>query len=185
MMTRTLLDDVRNERWDAVGAGVALLEDPEDQAWLLAELCFHGQTSLVKALLDRGANPNVRYPGAVASLLAFDLEPGTTAVGQTILGAAWRGHATLPTLEVLLAAGADPDGHTFSGYTPVQLAVALDRREWAAMLLRCGADPYRPSTDLDRPTAFDIAEGVAWAEALLREWVKRPATRRVRNTQEQ
>ncbi|GGK36165.1 hypothetical protein GCM10008955_32640 [Deinococcus malanensis] len=165
----TVLDHVCNGRWLDVRTFLEQsppLGDPDASA-LLAELCYHGQPELVVFLLTLGANPDVPYHLHSASPHAYDLEPGTTAVGQTILGSVWGRYDTLSTLEALLSAGADANLHTFSGYTPLQLAIAFDRPAFAEALLRRGADPYRPSTDLDRPDAFVFAQDHPWARALL------------------
>ena len=165
------LDDIRNERWLAVQEFLDQLPlhglSELDKSVLLAELCFHGKSHLVRQLLELGADPNFCFDGTNVSPFSYDLEPGTTPIGQTILGSKWRGHRTFRTLHVLLMGNGDPNAITFSGYTPLQLAIVFDRPEFAGLLLLYGADPHKSSADLDKPTAFDFAHEFEWARPML------------------
>jgi len=168
-----LLDHIRNGRWDEVSefmeehlfAGMT----NEDRSTILTELSFHGVVELIDKLLQSDADPNYRFDG-VRGELSYDLEPGTTPLGQTILGAAWKRNQTLNTLNHLLAARANPNGITYSGYTPLQLAIVFGQQDLAIDLLEAGADPYCPSADLDKPDAFEFAADKPWAMTMLEKW---------------
>ncbi len=151
----------RDRRWsdvdEEIDRGLGL--STEELSKLLVILCEYGGKDYVSKLVQRGANPDYR------------LQTGETPISQTIIGSRGR-NPTLGTLVALLNAGANPNEITFGGYTPVQLAIAENRPEYAALLLLGGADPFLPSVDPDRPTAFTIAERSrnGWAEDMLRRW---------------
>ena len=175
------LDDVRNRRWlDIIEyLDELLLEiNSESMSMLLVTVAFfENTTQIVDKLISAGANPSFNYPfdgvcdqGKVRFL---DCEPGATPVGQTILGSSYELQETLPTLKSLIAHGADVNQITYSGYTPIQLAIVFDRPAHAELLLQSGADPWRPSADLDKPNAFDLSNDRSkdWAKALLNKYM--------------
>lgn len=136
---------------------------------LLCELAYYGQTELVRAVLGLGSDPNYRYEYAHADLEALTVNayPGTTALGQAILGCADHHHETTIALKALIDAGANPDTHTYNGYTPLQLAIIENCPDHAKLLFDSGADPAMPSADMDRPSAYFFARDVDWARKLL------------------
>lgn len=147
------------------GTGFADVE----KSVLVCELAYYGQTELVCLLLGLQADPNYRYEYDRAELAALNLNayPGTTALGQSILGCAEHRHDTTATLKALIDAGANPDRHTYRGYTPLQLAIVENCPNHAKLLFEHGADPAMPSADMDRPSAYFFARDVDWAKKLL------------------
>ena len=159
-------------RWSEVAGIVqrdsAALADVEKSV-VLCELVYYGQTELVRLLLGLGANPNYRYEYEHADLASLNLDAysGTTALGQTVLGCAEHRHDTVATMKALIDAGANPNTHTYNGYTPLQLAIVENCPRHAKILFECGADPAMPSADMDRPSAYFFARDVDWAKKLL------------------
>jgi ankyrin repeat protein len=100
-----------------------------------------GNPALVKLLLDRGADPNVRYE-----------EPDSTGDFQTpLLNAAWHGH--VECLRLLLEHGADVNvrGGPFER-TPLLCAATTGSEEAVRLLLARGADAV--AQDWKGDTAF-------------------------------
>jgi ankyrin repeat protein len=99
-----------------------------------------GQGEVVRLLLERGADPDVRNGQGI--------DPMTLAVytGQDDVG------------RLLIEAGADPDARTPTGPTLLGLAVALGRAETARMQLDAGADPNRWARG-HTPLTFAVARG--------------------------
>jgi ankyrin repeat protein len=142
-------------------------------ALVLCELCYYGKIQSIQQLLNAGADPNYRYSGDEESSVVYRLVayPRTTPLGQTILGCSERHYDTKVVMERLLDCGADPNMHTYAGYTPLQLTILNDCPEHARVLLSRGADPYKLYDDVEPSDAFDVAreEGCAWGAKLLSE----------------
>lgn len=60
--------------------------------------------------------------------------------GDSVLHRAIRG-GHLAVVEVLLAAGADPNKRNAQGMTPLALAGRCGHKDIKSLLIRCGADP--------------------------------------------
>lgn len=163
-------------RWREVSEALAHSRDeltPKDLSVVLCELAYYGKLQVVTKLLDMGADPNFRYDLAEESRLAYILQgfPRTTPVGQTILGSSHGRSQTVDALRILLAKGASPDGFTYQGYTPLQLAIMENCREHAAVLLGRHADPMKRCEDplIPEGNAFHFAELAGkWAVDLLK-----------------
>jgi hypothetical protein len=153
-----------------------------DRSILLYEFCYTGEIDLVKFLIERGVEldfdsyiavtQDVGREGRVLTYWEDSIHPGSTPIGQAILGTADGVAWNMPVLDKLLGAGADPNRHTYSGYTPLQLAIVCDLPEMAGLLLLRGGDPSKPSTDFDNPTAFDFLDEHTWARYMLERWRK-------------
>lgn len=101
------------------------------------------QVSVVKLMLDAGANPDIRnhsteYRGWLEGT------PLHAAIGSE----SWE------IARLLIAAGADVNAKSEGDYTPLHLAVRLDRLETARLLLKNGADV--DAKDADGRTPLDV-----------------------------
>ncbi|WP_116813030.1 ankyrin repeat domain-containing protein [Steroidobacter cummioxidans] len=149
----------------------------KDRSTLLCELCFYGNVHSIEMLLDRQADVNFRFEYEGRSNVAYRVVayPRTTPVGQAILGRSQGRFQTLDTLRLLLQAKADPNLHTYQGYTPLQLAIIEDCPDHAEALLSAGANPHLLCEDPLIPDgdAFYFAKEYgrerAWAHRLLPE----------------
>jgi ankyrin repeat protein len=141
-----------------------------DKSTLLCELLYYGRESIVQPLLAGGADVNFRFEWHAGSRFAYKVAayPGSTPLGQTILGASYRRFNTLPAIEALLLARADPNALTYQGYTPLQLAIVQNCPEHALALLTAGADPH---LKCEYPVdAFELAQDSPWAREMLSRW---------------
>ena len=88
---------------------------------------YHSPLSLIRELLELGANPRTPAPDGFPPLIA------------ALSGAeASRVEGTLP---LLLEFGADPDQRGVNDYTALHMAVAEGHSQAVRMLLESGADP--------------------------------------------
>jgi len=165
------------QRWTEVEEilhGLGSLPE-KDRSTLLCELCFYGNVRCIEMLLDSQVDVNFRFEYEGRSNVAYRVVayPRTTPIGQAILGRSQGRFQTFETLQLLLQARADPNLHTYQGYTPLQLAIIEDCPEHAEALLSAGAnsrllceDPLIPEGD-----AFYFAKQYggerAWAHRLL------------------
>ena len=78
---------------------------------------------LVKALLDKGANPNLKDDGRLATPLFYAAEAGFESC-----------------VRLLLQRGADVNGHDIMGYTPLVLAASKNHPSTLRILLDNGAN---------------------------------------------
>ena len=143
---------------------------------------------VVRLLLDKGADPNLRDEGrpwprdsgnppllfaqskeAVQLLLSKGADPNLPGrQGTTLLHKAAQG-GSLPILQALLDGGAHPDGPTHAStsvMTPLAIAVEAGQRETADALLKAGAQINRMGAGVAaihlalRRTDFDLTK---WA----------------------
>lgn len=121
---------------------------------LIMQAALHGNTSVVKLLLDRGANPNKTNPlGATALhwaagdpakvtlLLAAGADPNAKSnLGRTplLIAASTPGNAA--SLRLLLAKGADPKMVDNSGDGPMGNAASSADPEMLRILIAAGAN---------------------------------------------
>lgn len=100
--------------------------------------CQHGQENVIRVLLSRGAD--VRIKG----------KDNWTALHF----AAWQGHLGIVKL-LVKQAGADVDGQTTDGRTPLHLASQRGQYRVARILIELGADVHKSSAVLN--TALHVA----------------------------
>jgi len=119
-------------------------------------------TATLKALLDGGANPNVRdnsdvspldqafsenNAAAFEELLAHGADANSTnRAGWSPLHAA-AAHGNKAIAELLLKNGADVNAHATDGLTPLHLAAAENHPELVELLLANKADPNARNKD--------------------------------------
>ncbi len=160
---------------------------------LLAHAAQGGSVKAVRLLLDRGADPNaagwggftplvvgIRHPEVVRALLQAGADPNTRDafyIGSPLHAAVVTGN--LHVVVLLLQAKANPnvrgrvDGTTSAAYvfrdiTPLQLAVQLNRRDLAELLLAHDADPNSTGSTDPRPLWFAAAfSDLAMAKTLV------------------
>ena len=123
---------------------------------------YHSPLGFIRALLERGADPNPPahdgFPPLIAALSCSRARPGAPARGDVP-----------EILALLLAFGADPNQRGINDYTALHMAVA--ERNCAALeqLLAAGADPgLRTRIDaLETPRELAEAAGLAEIAQLL------------------
>ena len=111
---------------------------------------YHGPVTLIRELLEAGADPNWPatdgFPPLIAALSCSDAAPGTvvrTDVHELIA--------------MLLAAGAEVDQRGVNDYTPLHFAAAQGDARAVDMLLAAGADPDEITRIDDRETPLEVA----------------------------
>lgn len=124
-------DEIRRQ----IEAGASVDGVSNDGFPLLGLAAFFGHESIVKELLDRGADPNVAAQNAMA------VRPLNSAV------AVRDREASRAIAGLLLAAGADPNPRQAGGWTPLHQAAAAGDDALVALLLERGADPSSESDD--------------------------------------
>jgi hypothetical protein len=126
----------------------------EERAEMLRKALQHDEVSVVKALIEIGADPNFSYYGthtrplmmarSAAATRAL-LDAGATALAQNDNGWTPLGHAVYlapEVTEVLIKAGAPVDQPTDAdGRTALWGAACLGNAGVVALLVRAGADP--------------------------------------------
>lgn len=110
---------------EAVDAGAPVNAQNENGDTMLMLAAYHGHLTLVRGLLQRGANPEL-----------------ANERGQTpLMGVAFKGDAAVA--RVLLEGGAKPDGADPEGKTPLTWATLFNRKEVIAVLEEFGAERER------------------------------------------
>ena len=121
----------------------------------LLTACWLGHASIVSVLLSHGANVNAIHREAGASALEYAVLKGRPDIvemllraganvgkryrdGQTVLHLA-AARTSVPVIDELIAAGADPAAIDATGNTPLDLAVLGNRPEAVRTLLDHGA----------------------------------------------
>ena len=113
---------------------------------------YVGAAPMVRALLARGADPNLANTDGASSLLV--------AVGA--------GH--MDVVEMLIAAGADVDHRSPNGEAPLLVAIAENNLEIVDLLLAGGADPHRENPEGRSPMRLALARSNADLMALLQRY---------------
>jgi len=111
----------------------------------------HSPLSLVRELLDAGADPNSGsgdgFPPLYAALTSATPTPG-----------AMVRHDLPELVELLIRHGADVGQRGFNDYTPLHLAAAQGDLAMVELLLRHGADPNQITRIDDMETPLELAE---------------------------
>ena len=111
----------------------------------------HSPLSLVRELLDAGADPNSDsgdgFPPLIAALTSATPTPGATVR-----------HDLRELVELLLRRGADVEQRGFNDYTSLHLAAAEGDLAMVELLLRHGADPNQITRIDDMETPLELAE---------------------------
>ena len=137
-----------------LAADPALPRARRADGWTLLHLAgFAGRAALVDLLCDAGADPDARAANAMAN---------------TALHAALALGADQPTVERLVARGADVRAAAGGGWTPLHLAASRGDLPAIALLLARGADPAARADDGQPPAAVAAARGHPQAAARLR-----------------
>ncbi|KAM6907737.1 receptor-interacting serine/threonine-protein kinase 4 [Xenentodon cancila] len=124
--------------------------------------CQHGQENVIRVLLSRGAD--VRIKG----------KDNWTALHF----AAWQGHLGIVKL-LVKQAGADVDGQTSDGRTPLHLASQRGQYRVARILIELGADVHMASAGLNTPLHVAAETGHTSTSRLL---IKHQADIHAQNT---
>jgi ankyrin repeat protein len=119
---------------------------------------YHGPLSLMRALLELGADPNYADAGGFPSLFAA-IDRATPDRHEV--------------LALLLAAGADVNQRGFNDYTALHQAACRDDMAAVELLLRHGADPDARTRIDHYATPLEEAErfGHAAGADALRRWL--------------
>ena len=125
---------------------------------------YHSPLSFIRELLAIGADPNpppedhAGFPPLIAALTKTRTVPGST-----------RRDDVPELLALLLAAGADPNQRGINDYTPLHMAVSLNDKVAATLLLAHGADrTLRTRIDeCETPSEMAAAAGLADLATLL------------------
>lgn len=125
--------------------------------------CQHGQENVIRVLLSRGAD--VRLKG----------KDNWTALHF----AAWQGHLGIVKL-LVKQAGADVDGQTTDGRTPLHLASQRGQYRVARILIELGADVHTTSSGFNTPLHVAAETGHTSTSRLL---IKHQADIHAQNTQ--
>ncbi|HEX5801435.1 MAG TPA: ankyrin repeat domain-containing protein [Azospira sp.] len=135
---------------------------------------YHSPLPFIARLLELGAAPNPvdhgGFPPLLAALSCCRSAPGAADATGT------PARPDVPEiLELLLAAGADPEQRGINDYTPLHMAVAEGATEAVRLLLEAGADPSlrtridaceTPREMAEAAGRRDLAELLARYEAL-------------------
>jgi ankyrin repeat protein len=134
----------------AAGADVNAVSSYGNSA--LYNACFADRLPVVTALLEHGADPNLRmtYHSPV---------DGRVEVGLVALMVC----RSAPVVEVLLAAGANPNVSDNHGSTPLMRAALAAGSDAVALLLKSGADP-RIKDAAGRTAADRVRERLSWLD---------------------
>lgn len=112
---------------------------------------YHSPLSLIRTLLEIGADPNPQdhsgFPPLIAALTCSRSVPGAPARSDV---------AEIVTL--LLAFGADPDQRGVNDYTALHMAVSERNLHAVELLLKAGADPLLRTRIDDCETPRGMAE---------------------------
>jgi ankyrin repeat protein len=149
-----------------------------------ARACFTGDTRAVRAALQTGTNPNLRYrdrtllhwaaqegrDSIVAILLAAGADPnlGDRDVRSQPLHTA-AGEGRVRIVRRLLRAGANPNVLVKGMGSPLHLAACYGRLECARALLQAGADPALRDEDGKRAIDYARRYGQREVASLLKE----------------
>ncbi len=140
-----LEEEIERNNFVIVAAGLRLGVDPNvlvDGEQLFFEALNEGNLSMVKLMLEHGADPNVKN------------EEGVTAFHATlILG-------NLEVTRLLLAHGADPNVKNEEGVTAFYATLILGNLEVTRLLLAHGADPnILPPEEDEAPLSYFAGDG--------------------------
>jgi ankyrin repeat protein len=117
---------------------------------------YHSPLSFIRTLLERGADPNyvdhAGFPSLIAALTCLRSAPGSPARLDAY-----------EILELLLAAGADPNQRGLNDYTPLHWAAGDGDERGVRLLLAYGADVTARTRIDDCETPRDVAVGARHA----------------------
>lgn len=144
----------------------------------LANAIVRSEWKVAAYCLDNGADPNVLLDFPMGGFSASDTNTAGLDVAY-YLGTAHRMHAlTVPVydndvehIEWLVKRGSDVNGMSNvnifpTGFTPLMLAAALNRKDAIRALMRLGADPYLKTPGSFARDSFEIAHRMGYTEAI-------------------
>jgi uncharacterized protein len=116
---------------------------------LLRYAIYHSPTPFIRRLLDAGADPNYDDGDGFPSLIAAQ----TSGRGD---------HRKI--LEILLAAGANPNQHGHNDYTPLHFAASEGKSDLVELFLASGADASVKTRVDDYETPAEVAEAAGYTK---------------------
>lgn len=124
---------VRDVLSEGIPADIALADLGLNGPTLLTLVVSKNNTAMAQLLIDYGANPNREACGSTPLISAAQI-------------------GSIKLIDLLVAAGADPNQRNAAGESPLYAACAMDRADAARRLVQLGADPdaKHPSGVSDR-----------------------------------
>jgi ankyrin repeat protein len=138
-------------------AGFPDVSGPMTIGHCLEYAIYHSPLSFIRVLLERGADPNygdhTGFPSLIAALACVRSAPGSPARADA--------HEIL---ELLLAAGADPNQRGVNDYTPLHWAAGEGDERALRLLLAHGADATARTRIDDCETPREVAASAGHRE---------------------
>jgi ankyrin repeat protein len=153
---RLLLDGRYDELIPMIEQRPGLVYERDKAGRTLLIVCarYAGTSSVLQKLIELGADPNQR---------AGDC---SNALAAAICGGSKYGLTTENEIRTLIKEGADPNAIADCGMPALHWAISQHRPDYASVLLSCGADPTRLTSDDPAESAIEIASRVGSTESL-------------------